>query len=192
MLVTGANVSQLEKLKLPLIALTDAGQNIYDNITDQDLNNILPAIPYIVQKAVQYLLVTKGEHVKMFNSISAANALAKEGAVIISEACNVKWREPQPVNAAIENLLNQIPASRVVEYFAHNLGEQKIKIDLRSFIGLNTDDLQMELIKDAKHLLVKDGICEIDSFTMLYLLKQFYGEIPQMRQEGLAAIAQFN
>jgi hypothetical protein len=192
MLVTGANPSQLDKLKLPLIALTDSGPNFYDQITEKDLNNILPSIPYIVQKSVQYLLRTKGESVKMFNSVNAANALAKEGAYIISEACQIKWREPQPVNAAIEDLLNQIPFNKVVDHFSHNLSEQKIKIDLRGLNAVNYDDLQMELIKDAKHLLFKDGVCEIDSFTMLYLLKQFYGEIPQMRQEGLASIAQFS
>jgi len=192
MLVTGANVSQLDKLKLPLIALTETGQGLFENITEQHLNSVLPCMPYIIQKSVQYLLATKGESVKMFNSVNNGNALAKEGAYIISQACQINWKEPQPVNASIENIFNQIPATKVVDYFSHNLSEQKIKIDLRNLNAINIDDLQIELIRDAKHLLIKDGICEIDSFTMLYLLKQFYGEVPQMRQEGLTAIAQFN
>lgn len=189
MLITGATKGQVERSKQPLFALGDTGISIFTNPTDEELKTACRMLPWIVQKVVQWILATKGEQVKVFNSVNIAAALVREGAGIIRAACDLEWPESQPIYATIERMLNQIHFNACQQLLSHHLGDQTITLDMSRIVDVDQTDLHLELSREARTVRFEDKRLIVDALSFLRLLENFYGQIPPMARTGLPPAA---
>ncbi len=186
--VTGATKSQLERSNQAFIALGDHGHAFYTVVGEEEMSTIGQMMPVLFQKCVQWLIKTKGRALKFFNSVNHANSLQREGAAIIREAAQLNWPESQPNYATIERLLNQISFVKGEAHFTQHLVDQTIQISLHGITDVNATDLQLELLREARSVIVGNGVITVDAISMLHLLENFYGQIPPMTRAGMGDV----
>lgn len=185
LLISGATRSQIERAEQPLFALSDFGSSIYMDVSDADLTEKMRQIPRILTQCVKWIMQTSGSKLKIFNSVSGATALAREGAAIIRNACGIEWPESQPIYATVERLLNQIPFRRGAEFFTQHIRAQTVTIDLHGLQNVDATDLMLELQRSSKTVQIVDEQCTVDAISLMQLLEAFYGQLPPMTQIDL-------
>lgn len=190
MLVTGASRGQIERAGQTFVALGDIGTPIYGTATDQELNLLLPTLPWIFKECLQWIMKTAGGMLKMFSSVDYGTALAREGASIISQATGLTWPVSSPVHLRLERLLNQIPFHLTKNHLSQHLMDQTVIIYTKG-LDVNMEELYLELTTICRTVLPAAESITVDAISMLDLLSNFYGQMPIMKREGIPSMSDF-
>ena len=177
LLATGLSQIQADNLPMPVIMLSDTGYSV-QAYSDEDSSKITACSRWVLQRIVDWLLVTEGKDFSERHAFRFSLGLMDEGAKVLQKACELQsWEITIPEFPALQTLVRDVKPEKAWDRFVL-LDESRAKIVCGDLVKAN--DLTMELLLLGIHAKDEDGSLIVPAAPLITLLQDYWGVSPML------------
>lgn len=177
LLATGITQAQADNLPMPVVMLSDTGYSVQGH-SDDDSSKITACSRWVLQRIVDWLLVTEGKDFSEKHAFRFSLGLMDEGSQVLLKACALQsWEITIPEFPALQRLVMDVRPEQAWDRFVL-LDESRAKIMCGDLV--RTNDLTMELLLLGIHAKDEDGSLIVPAAPLITLLQDYWGVSPML------------